>query len=64
MDASDRTSLPSLFKRSVLAWRADYLAEKALRQQVSDEDKPAETTETACATPLKIVRPRRFAGRK
>ena len=41
-----------------------FLAEKALRQQLKTEDESAATAETADATPLKIVKPGRFAGRR
>ena len=64
MHASDHPSIPALFQHSVLAWRASYLAEKALRQHLPEEDKPAETEEAVDATPLRIVKPRRFAGRR
>jgi hypothetical protein len=57
MHVSDRPATPTLFKRSVFAWRAAFLAEKALRQQLTPQDEVVET-------PLKIVKPGKFAGRK
>ncbi len=64
MHASESLSIPTLFKRSVFAWRASFLAEKALRQQLKVEDQSAATVETTDATPPKIVKPGRFAGRR
>jgi hypothetical protein len=58
MHASDRPVTPTLFQRSVFAWRASFLAEKAMRQQLTPQD------EAANATPVKIVKPGKFAGRK
>jgi hypothetical protein len=60
MRASDSSST-TLFKCSVLDWRANYLAEKALRQQLSSEEK---TTETEEAAPRKVIKVRRIAGRR
>jgi hypothetical protein len=64
MHASEGPSTTPLFKRSVFAWRAGFLAEKALRQQLNAEEGVTAATETAAATPPKIVRPGRFAGRR
>jgi len=59
--ASDRPHLNALLKKSVLAWRAGYLASKATQQQVMGEETPVEP---ATAVPLKIRRLSRAKARR
>ena len=58
MNASESSRINSLFKKSVLDWRANYLASKAATAQPSEE-KPK-----AVKAPLKIRRARRVRARK
>jgi hypothetical protein len=51
-----QTSGPNIFKPSLLAWRASYLAGRAVGGR-------AETDADPRPRPPRIVRPRRFAAR-
>ncbi len=58
MHSSERPPINSLFKKSVLDWRAAYLASKATTEQAAEE-KPVATSKP----PLKIRRARRVKAR-
>jgi hypothetical protein len=60
MQASDQSGINTYFNKSILAWRATYLARKAATQQVMGAEPPAEKAQAA---PLKIRRSHRSKSR-